>query len=69
MLQACLDKTALQVEKFSRWLRAICITLLARNRPADRLKALAYVEQAIEVIRDSDLDGEDQSQAAQVRFA
>jgi hypothetical protein len=38
-------------DKFSRWLRAIVGILLSRNRPSDRIKALGYVEQAIEVLK------------------
>jgi len=41
------------VDKFSRWLRAICIILLARNGPVDRQKALVFLEQAAEVVRDT----------------
>lgn len=52
MLVACLNKSVLDIEKFSRWLRAICSILLARNRPSDRVKALGYVEQAVEVMKD-----------------
>lgn len=38
------------MEKFSRWLRAICTILLSRNSPSDRTKALGYVEQAVAVL-------------------
>jgi len=41
------------VEKFSRWLRAICTILLARNTSGDRVKAIGYVEQAATVIEDN----------------
>jgi hypothetical protein len=40
----------MSVEKFSRWLRAICTILLARNSPTDRAKAIGYVEQGVGVI-------------------
>jgi hypothetical protein len=40
----------LSVEKFARWLRAICTILLARNAAPDRLKAISYIEQAIVVL-------------------
>lgn len=50
------------VDKFSRWLRAICTILLARNQPSDRVKALGYVEQAIDVIKDHSDDGDDQDE-------
>ena len=50
ILHASLDRAALSVEKFSRWLRAICTILLSRNRPTDRTKAIGYVEQAVEVL-------------------
>lgn len=58
MLHVCLDRGAVEIDKFSRWLRAICNVLLARNQTADRMKALSYVEQAIEVIRESPADDE-----------
>ncbi|KAH9982110.1 hypothetical protein BGW80DRAFT_1247083 [Lactifluus volemus] len=40
ILHASLDRNALSVEKFARWLRAICTMLLARNTAPDRLKAI-----------------------------
>ena len=40
----------MSVEKFSRWLRAICTILLARNTLTDRAKAIGYVEQGVGVI-------------------
>ncbi|EEB90105.1 hypothetical protein MPER_11734, partial [Moniliophthora perniciosa FA553] len=46
------DHNALSVEKFSRWLRAICTIILARNSPADRLKVIGYVEQAATVMEE-----------------
>ncbi|KAF5347040.1 hypothetical protein D9758_011629 [Tetrapyrgos nigripes] len=53
ILLASLDNNALSVEKFSRWLRAICTIILARNTPADRIKAIGYVEQAVTVMEQS----------------
>ena len=52
ILRASLDHNSLSVEKFSRWLRAICTISLARNTPADKVKAIGYVEQALSVIED-----------------
>lgn len=40
------------MEKFSRWLRAVCTILLARNNPMDRTKAIGYIEQATNVLQD-----------------
>ncbi|KAF5376865.1 hypothetical protein D9615_007266 [Tricholomella constricta] len=53
LLRASLDHNHLSVEKFSRWLRAICTIILARNTSEDRVKAIGYVEQALSVIEDS----------------
>ncbi|KAI5885045.1 uncharacterized protein SCHCODRAFT_02594205 [Schizophyllum commune H4-8] len=58
ILRASLDHGALAVNKFSRWLRAICTIMLARSEPADRLKAIGYVEQAVGVIEENN-EGED----------
>ncbi|KAJ7609436.1 hypothetical protein FB45DRAFT_944458 [Roridomyces roridus] len=58
ILRASLDHNALSVDKFSRWLRGICTIILARNTPADRLKAIGYVEQAVTVI-DQNKEGDD----------
>lgn len=52
ILHASLDRSALSVEKFARWLRAICTILLARNTAPDRLKAIGYIEQAITVLEE-----------------
>ncbi|TDL22344.1 hypothetical protein BD410DRAFT_821261 [Rickenella mellea] len=52
ILHAALDRGSLSVEKFSRWLRAICTILLSRNSQADRTKAISYVEQALNVLED-----------------
>ncbi|KAI0271679.1 hypothetical protein BC834DRAFT_922404 [Gloeopeniophorella convolvens] len=61
ILHASLDRNALSVEKFARWLRAICTMLLARNAAPDRLKAIGYVEQAISVLEEhgGDDDGDE----------
>lgn len=52
ILRASLDHNLLSVEKFSRWLRAICTISIARDTPEDRLKAIGYVEHALTVIED-----------------
>jgi hypothetical protein len=56
ILHASLDRNALSVEKFARWLRAICTMLLARNTAPDRLKAIGYIEQAIIVLEEHGSD-------------
>ena len=61
LLCASLDHNHLSVEKFARWLRAICTIILARNTVADRAKAIGYVEQALAVI-------EEHSDSDEVRF-
>ncbi|KAG6844877.1 hypothetical protein H0H87_002822 [Tephrocybe sp. NHM501043] len=53
LLRASLDHKHISVDKFSRWLRAICTIILARNTPEDRAKAIGYVEQALAVIEDT----------------
>ncbi|KAK0245171.1 hypothetical protein EDD85DRAFT_8484 [Armillaria nabsnona] len=50
ILRASLDHNSLSIDKFSRWLRALCTIMIARN---DRLKAVGYVEQAVGVIEGS----------------
>ncbi|KAK0475156.1 hypothetical protein IW261DRAFT_1595606 [Armillaria novae-zelandiae] len=50
ILRASLDHSSLSIDKFSRWLRALCTIMIARN---DRLKAVGYVEQAVGVIEGS----------------
>ncbi|TFK48044.1 hypothetical protein OE88DRAFT_1810744 [Heliocybe sulcata] len=50
ILHASLDRSSISVEKFARWLRAICTILLSRNTAPDRLKAIGYVEQAATVL-------------------
>ncbi|KAJ8487575.1 hypothetical protein ONZ45_g14285 [Pleurotus djamor] len=62
ILHASLEHSSLSVEKFARWLRAICTIILSRNTDADRAKALGYVEQAVTVI-DEHQEGEDVSAA------
>ncbi|KAI0358894.1 hypothetical protein OH77DRAFT_1493876 [Trametes cingulata] len=57
ILHASLDHAALSVEKFSRWLRAICTILLSRSSPADRTKAIGYVEQAVGVLQEHATEG------------
>ncbi|KAF7311279.1 hypothetical protein MKEN_01029500 [Mycena kentingensis (nom. inval.)] len=52
ILRASLEHTSLSIEKFSRWLRAICTILLARNAGGDRVRAIGYVEQAVSVIEE-----------------
>ncbi|OSD05749.1 hypothetical protein PYCCODRAFT_1432287 [Trametes coccinea BRFM310] len=52
ILHASLDRAVLSIEKFSRWLRAICTILLSRSSPADRTKAIGYVEQAVGVLQE-----------------
>ncbi|KIM81848.1 hypothetical protein PILCRDRAFT_8503 [Piloderma croceum F 1598] len=59
LLHASLDRSCLSVEKFSRWLRAICTILLSRNGTADRVKALGYVEQSFAVMDTSGGDPAD----------
>ncbi|KAF6758826.1 meiosis protein SPO22/ZIP4 like-domain-containing protein [Ephemerocybe angulata] len=54
ILVASLDQNTLSVERFSRWLRAICTTLITRDTPEGRLKAVGFCEQAIGVIEEHD---------------
>ncbi|KAG8884008.1 hypothetical protein FRB98_002649 [Tulasnella sp. 332] len=58
LLKSSLDRGHIGREKFSRWLRAITTILLARDRPSDRIKALGFVEQAIDVMKDVEEDDE-----------
>ena len=58
IMRASLTHSSLSVEKFSRWMRAICSILLSRNRPSDRLKALGYIEQAIDVLKSTGNSGD-----------
>ena len=51
-MHTSLDRGALSIEKFSRWLRATCTILLSRNSKTDRSKAVSYVEQALTVLGD-----------------
>jgi len=52
ILHASLEHNALSLEKFSRWLRAICTILLSRDSNADRPRAIGFVEQAISVLKE-----------------
>ncbi|TFK82959.1 hypothetical protein K466DRAFT_577952 [Polyporus arcularius HHB13444] len=61
ILHASLDCAVLSVEKFSRWLRAICTILLSRNSAADRTKAIGYVEQAVGVLQEHAADDDPQA--------
>ena len=47
-----MQQDAMSISKFSRWMRAICFILLSKNRPTDRAKALSYMQQAVEVLKD-----------------
>ncbi|KAG1746972.1 meiosis protein SPO22/ZIP4 like-domain-containing protein [Suillus lakei] len=51
-LHACLALGHFSLEKFSRWLRAMCIILLTRATGSDRSKAVGYVDQAIAVLEE-----------------
>lgn len=44
----------------------MCTILLAKSRSSDRLKAIAYVEQAVEVIKENTLGEGPDSRGAQV---
>ncbi|KAI0727576.1 hypothetical protein C8Q72DRAFT_839118 [Fomitopsis betulina] len=57
ILHASLDRGSLSIDKFSRWLRAICTMLLSRNTAEDRTRAIGYVEQAVHVLEDHTQDG------------
>lgn len=57
ILHASLDRCSLSIDKFSRWLRAICTMLLSRNTAEDRTKAIGYVEQAVHVLEDHTQNG------------
>jgi len=52
ILASAMQQDAMSISKFSRWMRAICFILLSKNRPTDRAKALSYMEQAVEVLKD-----------------
>lgn len=60
MLRSSLDSKHISIEKFSRWLRALCTILLSRNKQQDRANALSFIEQAIEVIKENPDEGGDQ---------
>ncbi|KAG1809768.1 uncharacterized protein HD556DRAFT_1223242, partial [Suillus plorans] len=51
-LHACLARGHFSLEKFARWLRAMCVILLTRATGADRSKAIGYVDQAIAVLEE-----------------
>ncbi|KAG2053918.1 SPO22-domain-containing protein [Suillus hirtellus] len=51
-LHACLARGHFSLEKFARWLRAMCIILLTRATGGDRSKAIGYVDQAIAVLEE-----------------
>ncbi|KAG2135130.1 meiosis protein SPO22/ZIP4 like-domain-containing protein [Suillus clintonianus] len=51
-LHACLARGHFSLEKFSRWLRAMCLILLTRATGSDRSKAIGYVDQAIAVLEE-----------------
>lgn len=52
VLRASLSHSSLSVEKFSRWLRAICSIILARGTAEDRMRAIGYIEQGVSVMGD-----------------
>lgn len=60
MLRSSLDTKHISIEKFSRWLRALCTILLARNKQQDRANALSFIEQAVEVIKENHDESGDQ---------
>ncbi|KAG8763910.1 hypothetical protein FRC11_009432 [Ceratobasidium sp. 423] len=63
MLCSSLRSKNISIDKFSRWLRALCTILLARNRQQDRASALSFIEQAVEVIKDNKDESGDQMYA------
>ncbi|KAF8708275.1 Meiosis protein SPO22/ZIP4 like, partial [Rhizoctonia solani] len=60
MLRSSLRSKTISIDKFSRWLRALCTILLSRNRQQDRASALGFIEQAAEVIKDNKDESGDQ---------
>jgi hypothetical protein len=52
ILASAMQQEAMPINKFARWMRAICLILLSKNRPTDRAKALSYIGQAVEVLKD-----------------
>ncbi|KAG8721685.1 hypothetical protein FRC08_011094 [Ceratobasidium sp. 394] len=60
MLRASLDSKHMSIDKFSRWLRALCTILLGRNKQQDRANALSFIEQAVEVIKENENESSDQ---------
>ncbi|KAJ3723773.1 meiosis protein SPO22/ZIP4 like-domain-containing protein [Lentinula raphanica] len=65
VLRASLQHNSLSLEKYARWLRAIATIVLARNTSADRIKAIGYVEQAVNIMENS---GADESYPMDERF-
>ncbi|EUC65587.1 SPO22/ZIP4-like meiosis protein [Rhizoctonia solani AG-3 Rhs1AP] len=63
MLRSSLKSKNISIDKFSRWLRALCTILLARNRQQDRVSAISFIEQAVEVIKDNKDESGDQMYA------
>ncbi|KAG9104677.1 hypothetical protein FRC06_000063 [Ceratobasidium sp. 370] len=63
MLRASLDSKHMSIDKFSRWLRALCTILLGRNKQQDRANALSFIEQAVEVIKENENESGDQMYA------
>ncbi|KAG9124869.1 hypothetical protein FRC07_009932 [Ceratobasidium sp. 392] len=63
MLRASLDSKHMSIDKFSRWLRALCTILLGRNKQQDRANALSFIEQAVEVIKENQDEGGEQMYA------
>ncbi|EIN13175.1 hypothetical protein PUNSTDRAFT_139817 [Punctularia strigosozonata HHB-11173 SS5] len=57
LLHASLDRNSITVDKFSRWLRAICTILLAKGQPAERIRAVGYMDQAIAVLQEIQENG------------
>ena len=50
ILHASLDRSFLSVEKFARWLRAICTILLSHDTTSERNATMNYLEQAMHVL-------------------
>ncbi|KAG8907771.1 hypothetical protein FRB99_002270 [Tulasnella sp. 403] len=51
VLKSSIERGYIGRDKFSRWLRAIVTILLSRARPSDRVKAMGYIEQCVEVMK------------------
>ena len=52
ILHACLARSQLTLDKFSRWMRSICSILLSKGAESDRSKAIQYFEQASAVLEE-----------------